>query len=70
MRQLDDFCKKVGMTSYLWHSDEFQIFVRSTTADIEKALSQVPRISNEEIIEKYQSTFQELSGVRAWAIMA
>ncbi|KAM3139233.1 hypothetical protein pb186bvf_008643 [Paramecium bursaria] len=61
MKHLEDFVKKIAQTKYLWYSEEFQIFIKQN-GDIEKLLQQVPKITNDEIINKYQETFADLSG--------
>ncbi|CAD8144880.1 unnamed protein product [Paramecium pentaurelia] len=58
---LEDFLKKIATLKYLWYSEEFQIFLK-TPGEIEKALLSIPKITNDEIINKYQETFSELSG--------
>ncbi|CAD8137699.1 unnamed protein product [Paramecium octaurelia] len=58
---LEDFLKKIATLKYLWYSEEFQIFLK-TPGEIEKALLSIPKITNEEIINKYQESFSELSG--------
>lgn len=39
MKYLNDFLNKIAITRYLWYSDEFQIFVRSSNPDIEKVIN-------------------------------
>ncbi|CAD8056925.1 unnamed protein product [Paramecium sonneborni] len=58
---LEDFLKKIATLKYLWYSEEFQVFLK-TPGEIEKALLSVPKITNEEIINKYQDAFSDLSG--------
>jgi DNA-directed RNA polymerase subunit H (RpoH/RPB5) len=61
-RFLDHFCKLVAEIPYLYYSEEFQIFLRSTNPDIDKALSNLAKSTAEEIIAKYTITFSYLSG--------
>lgn len=59
MKMLEDFLKKIASTKYLWYSEEFQVFLKQS-GDVEKvaylimqALAQVPKVTNDEIINKY-----------------
>ncbi|CAD8144958.1 unnamed protein product [Paramecium octaurelia] len=58
---LEDFLKRIATLKFLWYSEEFQIFLK-TPGEIEKALLSIPKVTNDEIINKYQDTFSELSG--------
>ena len=70
MTYLHEFCNKITSSKYLWYSNEFQIFLRSNTSDIEKvfipdiwkSFASIPKITNYEIIDKYQNAFADLAG--------
>ncbi|CAD8079600.1 unnamed protein product [Paramecium sonneborni] len=61
MHSLQDWMRTISQLRYFWYSEEFQYFIKAN-GDIEKALAQVPKLTYEEIINKYQDTFTELSG--------
>ncbi|CAD8077497.1 unnamed protein product [Paramecium sonneborni] len=61
MRSLQDWMRIMAQSKYFWYSEEFQLFIK-TNGDIEKALTQVPKLTYDEIINKYQDTFTDLSG--------
>jgi hypothetical protein len=45
------FIKQLVRCPYLYHSDEFKIFVRPTT-DVIKGLSLLPKLNNQRILER------------------
>jgi len=59
---LEYFCQKISEISYLYYSEEFQIFLRSTNNDVEKALAPLQIVVYEEIIAKYSQCFKHLAG--------
>jgi len=61
-KQLQSFCKKVGDLSFLHYSEEYQIFLRSGNPDLEKTYAPMLKVSPEEIVLKYSTTFSSLSG--------
>jgi len=61
-RQLQTFCKKIGELPYLHYSEEYQIFIRSGNPDLEKALAHLQKVSYEDLIQKYSTSFNHLSG--------
>lgn len=61
-RLLNSFCKKIGELPYLHYSEEYQIFIRSGGADLEKTFAPMAKISYEDLISKYSNTFSQLSG--------
>ncbi|CAD8163391.1 unnamed protein product [Paramecium octaurelia] len=61
MHSLQDWMRIMAQTKYFWYSEEFQLFIKAN-GDIEKALTQVPKLTYDEIINKYQETFTDLSG--------
>eukprot|EP01016_Furgasonia_blochmanni_P040070 TRINITY_DN5071_c0_g1_i4.p1 TRINITY_DN5071_c0_g1~~TRINITY_DN5071_c0_g1_i4.p1 ORF type:complete len:378 (-),score=137.15 TRINITY_DN5071_c0_g1_i4:353-1486(-) len=61
-RALETFCLSMAKLTHLYYSDEFKIFLRSNTPDIEKALGALPRQSYDDVINKYSNLFHYLSG--------
>ncbi|CAD8056206.1 unnamed protein product [Paramecium primaurelia] len=61
MHSLQEWMRTISQLKYFWYSEEFQSFIK-VNGDIEKALAQVPKLTYEEIINKYQDTFTDLSG--------
>jgi len=56
------FSNKMCEIPYLYYSEEFQIFLRTTNSDIDKALGPLNIIVYEDIINKYSVAFRHLAG--------
>mmetsp|Transcript_80523 Transcript_80523/g.93947 ORF Transcript_80523/g.93947 Transcript_80523/m.93947 type:complete len:427 (+) Transcript_80523:52-1332(+) len=48
---------------HLYLSEEFQLFLRTQSPDVSKALEAMPKLSYDEIIEKYIRVYSHLSGI-------
>jgi hypothetical protein len=59
---LEYFCQKIAEIPYLYYAEEFQIFIRSNSHDIEKALNPLSIVVYEDIINKYGQAFRQLAG--------
>lgn len=55
---------KIAEMPYLWYSQESVEFLRSKATDFEKVALNLPKATNEDIINSYKSTFNFLAGVR------
>lgn len=53
---------KLAQLKHLWYSEEFQIFLRSSNPDIDKAIKNIPTQTNDQLIKKYEDKFNRLSG--------
>jgi len=61
LKGLEFFCKNVSRIIFLHYSEEFQLFIRSASPDIEKQLNNIPKLKPIELIEKYSTTFSYLA---------
>jgi len=61
-KALEDFCEKLAGILFLHYSEEYQLFLRSERADIDKVLQKYHVISYEEIIVRYKKIFTHLAG--------
>lgn len=52
----------MAKNKHLWYSEEFQVFIRTTNPDLEKAFSGLQKIYHDDIIQKYQNVFASLQG--------
>ena len=59
---LETFCLQLAQLTHLYYSEEFRLFLRQTNIDLEKALNSLPEQTYEELIQKYQVNFKQLSG--------
>lgn len=59
---LETFCYQMAKLTHLYYSDEFKIFLRQPSSDVEKALNCMAEQTAEELIQKYQNNFKQLSG--------
>lgn len=59
---LDVFCKAITAIPYLHYSDEYQLFIKTNNPDIEKALSVFQKVTAEDIIARYSTSFSDLAG--------
>lgn len=50
---LDMFVKKVATLKHLWYSEECELFKKSA-GDVEKLLANMPRLSTQDIVYKYE----------------
>lgn len=55
---LDDFARNIANLKYLYNSDEFKLFIAPHIMDVEKALNNLPKQSNEDVLEKYRKNFE------------
>lgn len=60
-RGLELFTHALTKMKHLWYSEEWKIFLRSTT-DLEKTLNSLPKQTHDQVIEKYGESFNQLSG--------
>lgn len=56
--------ERIAEISYLWYSEENKEFIRSNTGDFEKLITNLPKPTTDDIINKYKMTFKELEGVK------
>lgn len=61
-RFLQYFMERIAEISYLWYSEENKEFIRSNTGDFEKLITNLPKPTTDDIINKYKMTFKELEG--------
>ncbi|EGR33888.1 PX domain protein, partial [Ichthyophthirius multifiliis] len=60
---LQYFMVKLSNLPYLWYSEEIKQFIRNNNnQDFEKIITNMPKQSNDDIINKYKTTFSYLSG--------
>ena len=60
---LQNFCRKMTELPHLFYSEEFKLFLRSSTDNIEKLITGLLKQSYDDILQKYQVAFKMLSGV-------
>jgi len=60
---LEAFMQKLQATSYLYYSEEAQLFMRGNQEDIKTALRALKPQSYEDLVSKYAATFAHLSGL-------
>jgi sorting nexin-1/2 len=65
-RWLNHFMKKIATQEYLYYSEEFQFFLRSTDADVRPAFDKWVRPSIDLLIKKYRQHFGEIEKVQIW----
>jgi len=61
-KSLETFLSQLTETPYLYYGEELQTFLKSTTPDIEKTLATLPKQTYEGIMDRFTTTFRELSG--------
>ena len=49
---LNMFFKQLVRCPYLYESEEFQLFIRPQTLDLERALTYLPKMSVQKVLEK------------------
>jgi hypothetical protein len=59
---LDVFCKAITAISYLHYSEEYQLFIKTTSGDIEKLLLAYSKTIAEELISRYAVFSTTLAG--------
>ena len=60
---LQNFCRKMTELPHLFYSEEFKLFLRTNTDNIEKLIAGLLKQSHDDILQKYQVAFKMLSGV-------
>ncbi|EGR30312.1 PX domain protein, partial [Ichthyophthirius multifiliis] len=58
---LEQFLIRLSQLQYLWYNEETQIFIREKS-ELDKILGKLEQQTNQQIIEKYQENFKQLSG--------
>jgi hypothetical protein len=48
--------------SYLYYSDEFQLFLRSKEQDVSKTLEKLPKPPVKDIVDRFKGVFSDLNG--------
>lgn len=61
-KMLESFCFQMAKLTHLYYSEEFKIFLRQPSSDVEKSLTSMVDQTAEELIQKYQNNFKQLSG--------
>eukprot|EP00331_Platyophrya_macrostoma_P027895 CAMPEP_0176452576 /NCGR_PEP_ID=MMETSP0127-20121128/28628_1 /TAXON_ID=938130 /ORGANISM="Platyophrya macrostoma, Strain WH" /LENGTH=432 /DNA_ID=CAMNT_0017841077 /DNA_START=19 /DNA_END=1313 /DNA_ORIENTATION=- len=61
MKFLEAFLIRVSEMPHLYYSEEFQIFLKNPTQDLEKAFTSAKKVTTQEIVEKYQQLYPELA---------
>jgi len=62
-RFLQYFVEKISEIPNIWYSEENREFIRSNTGDFEKLMTNLPKPTTDDIINKYKTTFSFLAGV-------
>jgi len=62
---LDLFLQKMATVPFLYHSTEFQTFIRYSGADLSREWKVYQKVSYEEMVARYASTFQHLSQIQS-----
>ena len=55
---LDDFARNIANLKYLYNSDEFKLFIAPHIGDVEKALNNLPKQNDEDVLDKYRKNFE------------
>lgn len=61
-KYLEKFCTSLAKLKHLFYSEEFNIFIRSSATEVEKAFNGLPKLTSEELISKYHKNFSFLAG--------
>lgn len=61
-RFLQYFVERISEIPYIWFSEENREFIRTNTNDFEKLITNLPKPTTDDIINKYKTTFSFLNG--------
>ena len=60
MKYLSYFLNCVAKVSYLWTSEEFQLFLNSNSSDLKRLFEKMQKPTFESIVLRYQNTFSQV----------